>query len=490
MGKKIVRVCVWSVVLMLCSFSQSYAQKGSRSDLEKRRAHLINEIKEAQNQLKVTKKDKNANMSQLRALQSKLAMRQKLISNINDQMGQLDRNIKNSAGEVKQLSNKLSDLKTRYAQSVRFSYANRHSSSILAFLFSSSSYNDAIRRLKYIRRLRDFRRGQVDDIRNTQVVIEKKISQLNVAKSQKEVLRIAEERQKQIIENETQEKNSVVLSLKGKEKDLLRTISKNQKSARQLKNAISKIIQKEIEIARKKALEEARKKAEAEKQRLALEKKKQEEAKRLAAQQAAGDDQKTFGTGANAVRLNTGSERDIASVTKPPADKPKTTSTPTKPPAENLSYKMMLTPEATALSNSFENNKGKLPWPLERGIIVGSFGIHKHAVAEKVMVENDGIDIQTGPSAPVRCVYKGVVKSVFSVPGRGQVVLVSHGLYFTVYSQLASVNVKKDQAVDTKQIIGTVGTNDDGLSVLNFQVWKVSANNGSSKMNPETWIAR
>ena len=143
-----------------------------------------------------------------------------------------------------------------------------------------------------------------------------------------------------------------------------------------------------------------------------------------------------------------------------------------------------LTPEAQALSNSFAANRGKLPWPVERGTITSYFGPHKHPVAN-VTIDNYGLDIQTSSGATARAVFDGKVTGIFYVPGSGQNVIITHGDYFTVYTNLASIAVSKDQAVHTKQAIGTVGNNDEGLPVMNFQVWKKGG-----RLNPAQWIAQ
>jgi murein DD-endopeptidase MepM/ murein hydrolase activator NlpD len=193
------------------------------------------------------------------------------------------------------------------------------------------------------------------------------------------------------------------------------------------------------------------------------------------------------------MKVATGSNPDGSSATGPEYadDKPSSGTAPAnaakaKPAASSID--LALTPEAQALSNSFAANRGKLPWPVERGTITGYFGLHKHPVAN-VMIDNNGIDIQTGDAAAVRAVFSGTVSGVFYVPGSGQNVIVQHGDYYTVYANLASVTVRKDQSESTKQTIGVVGNNDDGLPVINFQIWK-SAGHGSTKLDPQQWIAR
>lgn len=149
-----------------------------------------------------------------------------------------------------------------------------------------------------------------------------------------------------------------------------------------------------------------------------------------------------------------------------------------------------LTPEAAALSASFENNKGKLPWPVERGVITSKFGQNPHPVLAGIMVPNNGIDIATSPNAQVRAIFEGTVSGVFSIPGAGQNVIINHGGYRTVYSNLKEVRVKKGDSVSVKQVIGSVLTDDSsGKTEAHLEIWKVSEK-GPVKQDPASWIFR
>lgn len=147
-----------------------------------------------------------------------------------------------------------------------------------------------------------------------------------------------------------------------------------------------------------------------------------------------------------------------------------------------------LTPEARELNNDFEKNKGKLPWPVEKGVITGRFGKQNHPVLKGIVIDNNGVDITTEKGASVRAVFRGEVSSVIVLPGAGKAVIVSHGAYRTVYSNLSSVGVTKGQKVDTKQTIGTVITDDNG-SVAHIEVWKITAD-GLVNVDPALWLYR
>ncbi|TPE43830.1 murein hydrolase activator EnvC family protein [Pontibacter mangrovi] len=145
--------------------------------------------------------------------------------------------------------------------------------------------------------------------------------------------------------------------------------------------------------------------------------------------------------------------------------------------------RVTLTPEAALISSSFAGNKGRLSWPVERGFISQKFGRHNHPVLKGVVVENRGVDIQTEQGATARAIFEGKVLTVASVPGMNNIVMVQHGEYFTVYAKLKTVSVKPGQTVKLKDTIGTVYTDSDGTTELQFQIWKNSTN-----MNPEGWI--
>ena len=147
---------------------------------------------------------------------------------------------------------------------------------------------------------------------------------------------------------------------------------------------------------------------------------------------------------------------------------------------------LTLTPEAKELNADFEKNRGKLPWPVEKGVITSRFGKQPHPVLKGITIENNGIDITTEKGAAVRALFRGEVSSVIVIPGAGKAVIVSHGAYRSVYSNLREVSVAKGQKVDTKQTLGTVLTDDDG-SKAHIEIWKLTAD-GLVKVDPYLWV--
>ena len=475
------------LVFIVLSINASAQGGSSRDELEKRRLSILESIKQTEAELAATRENKQATMSQLSALQAKRNERQRLVGNISAEINAINSNIQLSSSEIAHLKKNLEVLKVRYAQSVRYAYSNRSSYNMIAFLFSAKDFNDAIRRAKYLKKYNDYRKDQVAQIHVTRGQIEKKITELNSERQQKDVLFKEQDEQKKLLQRETSETNQVVNELKGREKDLTAQIAKNRKATKQLDKTINEMIRREIELARKKAEEEQRKKDE-------------EERKRIAA--AASQNTVRFGTSEAANNPNAGKPGTVSTSTTSGSSPSTNANTVTSKPATNNdavaanvnqprtvvrkpAVNLSLTPEAAALASNFESNRGRLPWPVEKGFISGRFGRHPHPVETKVMIDNYGVNIRTDDNAIARAVFDGTVANVFYISGAGWNILVTHGNYFTVYSGLQSTKVKKGDNVHTKQAIGVVGANDEGDNVINFQVWK-----GASKMDPEGWIAR
>lgn len=144
-----------------------------------------------------------------------------------------------------------------------------------------------------------------------------------------------------------------------------------------------------------------------------------------------------------------------------------------------------LTPEEKLVSDDFVKNKGKLPWPVTEGFISEKFGINAHPVLKRIMTSNNGMNVTTSKNASVRAVFQGTISEIWFMPGFNNVVIIRHGNYLTVYTNLLDINVQKGQKVNTKDVIGKVAFDSEKGSVLNFQVWK-----DMEKLNPELWLAK
>jgi septal ring factor EnvC (AmiA/AmiB activator) len=250
--------------------------------------------------------------------------------------------------------------------------------------------------------------------------------ELQEVKSEKTNLLLAKQDEKKRLDREKQEQVSMLKNLSSNEKKLRGELKKKQAQEQLLSLKIEQLIRKEIESAR-----------------------------------ASG-------------RKRTAGATTASVDTRVPSKTEKYTSPSV----------LTNTPEALRLSNDFESNRGRLPWPVEQGIITGTFGKHPHPAWKDVTVNNNGINISSGRGAKARAIFDGKVIMVFKVADKFAV-LVQHGEYFTVYSNLETVTVANGDRVVSKQSVGTITDSDgDGRSEVHLEIWK-----GSVKMNPEPWLA-
>jgi len=216
--------------------------------------------------------------------------------------------------------------------------------------------------------------------------------------------------------------------------------------------------------------------AEEERQRLIAQRKAEEEA-RLKAQKE--EDQRKIAVARAEAESKAKAEAAAKVVTKVP-EKEKVVVADAPKPAESFND----TPEVSGLSGDFLANKGRLPWPVAKGKVVSRFGTNSHPILSNITTQNSGVDISTGKGSSARAVFDGVVAGVSPIAGGNTAVLIRHGSYFTVYTNLSSVNVSKDDRVIRGQLLGLIDTTPDGETIMNFQVWS-----GITKQNPALWIA-
>ncbi len=156
--------------------------------------------------------------------------------------------------------------------------------------------------------------------------------------------------------------------------------------------------------------------------------------------------------------------------------------------AERAKQKNMvikLTPEEMIISENFEKNIGKLPWPTKYGIVTGKYGEQPHPILKNIKIRNDGIDISTVRNAEVRAIFNGKISRIFSLPGENYTVIIKHGDYYTLYHNLINIRVSTGESVYTKQNIGNVYTDEKtNQTILHFQIWKESKNS-----DPELWLS-
>jgi len=170
---------------------------------------------------------------------------------------------------------------------------------------------------------------------------------------------------------------------------------------------------------------------------------------------------------------------------QPKKKEPRNTSTTTIPPKKNPEIYTPPAPKVGKLSAEFAKNKGGLPWPVDKGVITGRFGKQKHSQVNTVQIDNTGIDISVPKGSAVRAVFSGEVNTIIYSPVFQSAIIVKHGEYYTVYSNLKEVYVQKNEVISEGQSIGAVYTNEDSVTEVHFEVWKSSTN-----LNPATWLKR
>ncbi|MGB4770814.1 MAG: peptidoglycan DD-metalloendopeptidase family protein [Chitinophagaceae bacterium] len=411
----------------------------SREDLERQRKQIQQEIAELQETQASIQKDKKANLAQLALIQNKIKKRNAVINNINDQVQLIDNNIFSNNREIYRLKKQVDTLKEQYAKTLVYAYQNRSSYDMINFLFSATTFNDAIRRIQYLKSYRGYREEQVQNIQKTQQLLVDKINTLNENKKEKSKVLQEQSKEMKTLQGEKEEQNSYVAKLKAREKELTKEMAAKRRVANNLQNAISAIVKREIEAARKREIEEAKKAAAA--------------AKAAEAKSGAAT---TTGTAATTA--------------------PKTSSTPGR------KYNVLeSTPEVTKVSVNFEANRRNLPWPVDKGVISFPFGRNK-IEGTTLYEDNSGVTIATVSGTNVKAVFEGTVSGVFDIQG-SQAVTIKHGKYFTTYYNLTSVTVGKGDGVKMGQVIGKAGANDDGDGEILFMVTEEK-----KFLNPELWL--
>ncbi|GEO11683.1 murein hydrolase activator EnvC family protein [Segetibacter aerophilus] len=464
MIKKVIFLFVFSLFSVL-----SFAQQ-TKEELQRKQQDLLKEIRDLNATLKNIRHNKNRSLANYNLVKRKIAAREELIQNINKDLRILDNNIYKNTLEINRLRRELDTLKREYARSLVFAYKNRSNYDYLNFIFSASTFNDAVKRITYLKSYRQYREQQVANIEKTEDLISNKIATLNNTKNEKSIALQDQNSQLKDLEVDRKEQNEEVNKLKTQENEFAKEIRKRENDRRQMQAAISAIIKRELAEARKKAeaLAKQKRAAEDERRKRLAEQQRQE---RLAKQQAAANN---GGTTPTAKTPSSQTETD---------DEPAGVAT-TKPKTNRVYSDLESTDEGRALSINFEGRRGSLPWPVDAGVPTIHFGSYT-IPGTQLKGKSDGLTIAVPLGASVKAVADGEVSSVFDLGGE-QVVTVRHGKYFTSYSHLSSVNVNKDQEIKSGTVIGRAAANDDGEGEVVFMV----TNEHSVFLNPEQWLRR
>ena len=422
-------VAVLALTLMLAPFDAFSQSKSAKLKNDKKK--IETEIANTQKLLKQTEKNKNASLQQISVLRQQISNREALITTLNTEIFQLEEELALNVKLSQDLSKKLEYMKSDYSRVVYLAYKNRKLIDKVTFLLSADNFSQMFRRIKYYSVFANNVKRQVELIEKTQEEIRVKNEEIVQMKAEKLALLEGKEVEIKKLEMDRTATTKKAQELKQKEKQLASTLQEKQKKRKELDVAIKKAIEAEIVAANKKKAEEAAKAAKAK---------------------------------ANKNTTNTTSSSSSGKTT-----------------AKN---EIVLTPDEQLVSNSFANNKGKLPWPVAKGAKVGDFGSYPHPDVPSVMIENRGIDILVEPNTPVRAIFQGEVTGILDVMGT-KVLMIRHGEYLSVYQNLASVNVKKGDKVTTKQSIGTVAkSSTNNTYELHFEVWK-----NNVYLNPNQWLS-
>ena len=389
-GRRLLIICL---LAFLAREASCQTLESLREDIKRaeREISITNDL------LSKTRKNQQSADKELKLIRNKIRNRRNIISNLEQQAGLLNRNIDEKGSTIASLEQDLARLRKEYGEMVYSAYKNYKLNSFLVFLFSSKDFNDATRRIAYMRRYNRMREQKAARIDSTAASLGREVTDLQNKKS--ELDKVYQSRNRELAslgKDETQYQASSD-KFRNEASRLASTIKQNKKKIEQLQQRIQRLIEAES--------------------------RKHKAQPRSAAQ-----------------------NEYIAK-----------------------------------LSGQFDQNRGKLPYPV-RGVIVDGYGKHAHAVRQSVTVNNTGINIAAEAGAPVKAVFEGEVSVVFFVPGMNNAVMIRHGDYVTVYANLEAVGVKTGDRVTLNQTIGKLPADD---AFLHFEIWKDQQN-----LNPELWLRK
>ena len=416
-----------SIISICLCFCTTIALAQSSEKLRKEQERLETKIANTKTLLSKSKSSTENSLSALRLIENQISYRERLLKNYDDQIRGAELTVQRKEQQIVELNTRVDLLKDQYKELLIFAYKHRNKYSRLMFILTAKSYFEARKRNAYLRRIGELQKKQFVVIQQNKNLIAEQID--GVQKEKERKLQVVSEKKKErgAIEEDRLRKKEIYEQFKKEEEALLAQLRREEEDKRQLKSRIQAAIQKEIAEA-----EARRKKAEAEAR-------------------------------ANAAN-NTNNSSETTVVLKE-------------------------TKESKALSSNFASNKGKLPWPVSTGTITEHFGKNAHPTLKNVYTNNGGIDISAPKNAQVRAVFTGEITSVLNIPGAGKVVIIKHGNYRTVYSNLQDTYVTKGSKITTKKVIGSLLSKDgETVSVLHFEIHSVSGNSVTS-LNPALWIS-
>lgn len=424
------------VLTVLVSVSLCAQSTKKIRELEKQHAALQKQISDSESLLQSTKQDVKSQLDNLAVLSGQITDRKQYIETIEKDVQVIQEEISRLKTELNTLERELAEKKKKYEKSVMYMYKNKSVQEKLMFIFSADNLSQMYRRMRYVREYADYQRRQGKEVQRKQYQVSEKQKSLLASRNAKENMLKQGEAEKLKLEAQEKERKELLSALQKKQWEIQHEIKEKRRSANRLNAEIDRLIEMEIEAARKRKEAEARRKAEAEHKQKEAQKETLAENKKAEAPESKVEVYKT----------------------------------------DN---------EDRRLSDVFEKNKGKLPMPITGAYaIVGHYGKYQVKGLRNVRLDNKGIDIKGKEGAQARVIFDGEVSAIFQYNGLANV-LVRHGSYISVYCNLSSVLVKKGSVLKTKDVIGQVHTDATGNTVLHFQLRKETA-----KLNPELWLIR
>ena len=428
------------VILFVLGCFSVQAQKGS-DRLKNEQKKLEKQIATTKSLFEASKQKADLSLEEVRLIDQQVKFREQLLTNIDNQIKAAELKIKQKRQRIEELENDIASLKKQYADLLLYAYKMRSKYGKMMYIFSAESIEEAMKRKLYLEKLAEIQQKQLRLIRQNMELMDAEIKELETVLENQLVLADLKRKERAEILVAKEEKERIYQGLKSKEQEILAELREQEQKNIVLQQQIQAEIQREIK-AEQARIEKARKEAEA--------KRKAEEAKRKA-------------TGV------------VATV---------------EPKKVDVPSPFLDTKESTLAGNNFVINKGKLPWPVEKGTITVNYGKNAHPTLPNVYTQNNGIDISTPKNAVVRSIFDGEVTSVINIPGAGKVVIIKHGNYRSVYSNLQDVYVTKGAKVKTKTPVGSLlPTKDGNISVAHFEIHEVK-DGLVNQLNPNLWISK
>ena len=410
-------------LLFLFFSSFLWSQSNQQEKLEQRKAQILKEISEKENQLKNIKSKEKSVSQQLQLQSEKIQLKEKLINTTEKQAKVLSDDIYKNQLSINRLNRELEVLKEDYSKMIVKSYKSRSEQSRAMFLLSSQNFLQAYKRAQYMKQYASYRKAQGEEINSKTKELVVYNDKIVIQKDAKQQLIKENEKEKRVLLKEKQVQQEIAKTIKKDKNQIANEIKKKQRETKDIDRKIDKLIKDAIAAANKK-------------------------------------------TAAANAKAN-----------------PKTvTSAATK--STETATKIVLTTEGKIVSDNFKANKGKLPWPVEKGFVSLGYGDQAHPVYKSLVVHNSGVEITTDQGSNARAVFGGEVVSVMVFSPVNKAVMIQHGDYFTVYQNLSNVRVSKGDKVSIKENLGTIKTNgDSGKTVLKFTISQNTTYN-----NPAGWL--